>query len=391
MNPRERLLLTIIAVLALIGAALGAGRLYVARSEKLAQDLQYEQNRLKDARKRLAAAEAAEIEWKAVGRQTIAADAMVAKGRFREELIRLATESGFSVPPTQIDLIGAVSQGRNGLTTVVYQVKAEGTTSRVVDLLSALYRQPYLVRCRSIELKPVVDKGRPAEASPAAVRRLALSLSVETPILPSDRRVPKIDAMDSLAGPAGLVNRLNGRSVSEYRVISDDLFGPPLRIVQGPDGSGSTGGGPRTEDPKRNKKPIDPDPPDAHLLLARVLSSPRIQQVVLADPANTNAADRRVEVGDEMYEGTLIFIHRTGAVSESKKDGKRRFHAVGLPLDQAEELSVDRHPEVVDSLRKLESRMASGSGEPVWRPVSADEVSSQPEPFVPAGIDEKGV
>jgi len=82
--------------------------------------------------------------------------------------------------------------------------------------------------------------------------------------------------------------------------------------------------------------------------------------VVLQDPRNPNAEDKRVEVGDTLYGGVLIFIHRDGAVSEKQeKDGmKRTFNLIGQPLKQGQVLSQTEHPAVYDALAKLEERLA---------------------------------
>ncbi|NLE58330.1 MAG: hypothetical protein GX616_08215, partial [Planctomycetes bacterium] len=99
MNSRERLLVVIVAAIAVVGAAFGARRLYVDRAANLAANRKCEQDKLKEARRKFDEAKANELEWKAIGRQTLSTDVMVAKGRFRVELTRVASESGFAVPP----------------------------------------------------------------------------------------------------------------------------------------------------------------------------------------------------------------------------------------------------------------------------------------------------
>jgi hypothetical protein len=82
--------------------------------------------------------------------------------------------------------------------------------------------------------------------------------------------------------------------------------------------------------------------------------------VVLEHPTDKGTPDKRVEVGDSLYGGVLIFIYKTGAVSEREdKDGKKRlFHPRGLPLNQGQVLSMTEHPDVYDALTKLEERLA---------------------------------
>lgn len=103
---------------------------------------------------------------------------------------------------------------------------------------------------------------------------------------------------------------------------------------------------------------VKPPPADANMVLSRVLSSPRGQQAVLTNPAQQNnplAPETRVEVGEQMFGGTLIFIHPKGAVTES--DGVRRFHPIGAALSANQPLSELDHPEVFQDMVKLEARL----------------------------------
>ncbi len=106
----------------------------------------------------------------------------------------------------------------------------------------------------------------------------------------------------------------------------------------------------------------EPPPPDADLQLVSVLSSPRGQQVVLRNPTNPNAPDVRVEVGDVLYGGTLVFVHPRGAVSE--KRGTRRFHPVGETLKTGRVLTANDDPVIYDALMKLQARLAGISEQP---------------------------
>jgi hypothetical protein len=111
--------------------------------------------------------------------------------------------------------------------------------------------------------------------------------------------------------------------------------------------------------------PPPPPPADSALILARILSSPRGQQVVLADPAqqqNPAAADKRVFVGESLYGGTLVYIHQKGAVSEL--NGALRFHALGEALQQAQPLTQEVQPEVFHEVKKLEAHAAGISQRP---------------------------
>ena len=77
---------------------------------------------------------------------------------------------------------------------------------------------------------------------------------------------------------------------------------------------------------------------------------------MLEDPRNKNAPDKRVEVGDSLYGGLLIFVHSTGAVSE--KEGNRLFHPIGQPLKQGQALTATEQPVVYYALAKLQERLA---------------------------------
>jgi len=364
MNSRERLLVVIVAAIAVVGAAFGARRLYVDRAANLAANRKCEQDKLKEARRKFDEAKANELEWKAIGRQTLSTDVMVAKGRFRVELTRVASESGFAVPPTEVRLSSTLPQGKNGLLFLVYQVKGEGTIDQIVGFLHSLYRQPYLVRCKNISLKPVMNKPSSPTAAPTPTGRLTFSISVETPILPSDKRVPKLETAELALDKRVPVERPSFSSVAEYQAISGDLFRPYelVRVVEAGGGSGQSGNEQTGSTTGVTKDP--PKPPDSRLVLTRVLSSPRVQQVVLEDPVNKVVPDKRVEVGEALYNGTLIFVHLTGAVSESATDGKRLFHPVGVTLEQAQELSAARNPDVFEALRDLENGVAAGVDAP---------------------------
>jgi hypothetical protein len=77
----------------------------------------------------------------------------------------------------------------------------------------------------------------------------------------------------------------------------------------------------------------------------------------LADPAQQNnpaAQDRRVEVGEQMFQGTLILVHPKGAVTDMS--GARFFHPIGSPGSAKQPLTEKDQPEVYTDLMKLEER-----------------------------------
>lgn len=114
--------------------------------------------------------------------------------------------------------------------------------------------------------------------------------------------------------------------------------------------------------PPEPVKPVDVPPPDGRLVLSRIVSSPRGQQIVLQEPGNPNADDQRKEVGDEVFGGILVYVHPKGAVSE--KDGAWRFHAISQPLQSCVPLTLETMPEVFDALQKLQGRAEGISERP---------------------------
>ncbi|GMV97499.1 MAG: hypothetical protein AMXMBFR83_18570 [Phycisphaerae bacterium] len=104
--------------------------------------------------------------------------------------------------------------------------------------------------------------------------------------------------------------------------------------------------------------PPPPAPPaDAEFYVGRVLSSPLAQQVVLEDrrtsaPPNL-PVDKRVELGEPLYDGTLVYVHPKGPVSE--KDGALRLHPIGEQVRNLVVLSADdkRYPDVYHEVMKL--------------------------------------
>lgn len=112
-------------------------------------------------------------------------------------------------------------------------------------------------------------------------------------------------------------------------------------------------------------KPVEPDkppPPDGHLVIGRILSSPFGQQIVLEDPRNKSDDDQRKEVGEEVYGGTLVFVDLKGAVTEDEQG--RWFHPKGEALQSRQPLTEMDQPEIFHAIRKLEERSAGISRGP---------------------------
>jgi hypothetical protein len=356
MKPREKLLVAMVGLGLVILTGFGASRFYSQKTQGLAIQKKYELDKLKHAKEELEAAKAREKEWRDVGKQTLSVDLTEAKGLFRTELVKLAAQCDMPIPGTQIEMGIPRPLSRSGITILGANIKAEGSVDRLVRLMFELHRQPFLIRYKNLELKPVMNKPSSPGAPVTPTGRIALSVYVETPILPADTRVPKLEVARLAPGQRVPVGRPLLASVEGYRGIREELFEPHVEPPTNQAGSGKSSGE-SAEVGTEEGGSVPPERVDAGLVLARVLSSPRSQQAVLVDPENPNALDRRVEVGSSLYEGTLIFVHPTGAVVE--KDGERTFHVIGQPLRQGRVLDAAQQPEVSDALERLEKRLAT--------------------------------
>jgi hypothetical protein len=65
--------------------------------------------------------------------------------------------------------------------------------------------------------------------------------------------------------------------------------------------------------------------------------------------------DVRVEVGERLNLGTLVYVHPSGAVTE-EPDGKRRFHPIGSVVKAGTVISEESNPLMYHELAKLEHR-----------------------------------
>ncbi|MBP7934780.1 MAG: hypothetical protein KA354_09055 [Phycisphaerae bacterium] len=123
-------------------------------------------------------------------------------------------------------------------------------------------------------------------------------------------------------------------------------------------------GSPATQPVVVQQPPVPTAPPkDAQMVLGRVLSSPRGQLVVLENPrpqpnAPKVGEDQYKEVGEEVYGGTLVYVHPKGAVTESA-DGRRHFHELGKALKDCQDLTEDTQPLIYHEVMKL-AEQASG-------------------------------
>lgn len=118
---------------------------------------------------------------------------------------------------------------------------------------------------------------------------------------------------------------------------------------------------PTTPTPPPTPVVVQP-PEDANLVLARIVSWDGSQQVVLENPSNKAADDKRVEIGETLHGGTLVFVHPKGAVSQ--KDDKLWYHPVTKALRECVPLTEEAQPELHYEVMKLEQRAAGISQRP---------------------------
>jgi hypothetical protein len=118
------------------------------------------------------------------------------------------------------------------------------------------------------------------------------------------------------------------------------------------------------EGPKDSGPPPPIPPADADFVVGRLLSSPLTQQVVLEDRRNPAApAEKRVEIGQPLYDGTLVYIHPKGAVSEKTQENGSillRIHPIGEPVRNLQTIVENdaRFPDVYYKVMKLKSKVA---------------------------------
>jgi hypothetical protein len=87
------------------------------------------------------------------------------------------------------------------------------------------------------------------------------------------------------------------------------------------------------EDGVKPPPPPPPPPADAEFTVARILSSPMGQYVILEDRRGNrpNPPEKKVELGEPLFDGKLVYLHPRGAVSVKGegKDREWRIHPMG--------------------------------------------------------------
>ncbi len=361
MNPQEKKLMIVVVVL---GAMLGLWQGYRAYQSKLAKldaAIATQKNNLKKVERERQEADEGEKEWKAVGRQTLSLDPNEATTRLRDELNELAAKSGLSGATVRI--MPVRGYGKTGVRVLESKVEAEGSLSEIRTFLFDIHRQPYLVRCRELSLG-LLDAGSVSSSrsrgrsgsrqEQATVENMKLQVTLETLILPINRRVPKSEIVTAelqkeKRQPVERLMLANGGDYSKS--IRPELF-EPYREPPPPEPKPTPKPKPDSQ-PQPKPTPQPPPPPaDQNMVVGRILIWPGNEQVVLENPGK-GQEDKRVEIGDQMYGGTLIYIHPKGAVTE-QKDGRWLFHPVSSPLKENFELTADSQPEVYHKLTKLQ-------------------------------------
>jgi hypothetical protein len=347
MNKRDRLLLlgfgALVALIVVFQGykkyqnALADQRTEIRRQEGRLASVQLEQRQAKEGQDK----------WVKLGAQTFAMDENQARGRFRDELHELVRVAGLTHP--DVTLNSSMAWLKNGIRILPCTVQADGSLANMVRFFFELHREPYVARCKSLSIQQVADKKRPGV--------LKLTATIETLILPANKKVPTITPVELEKGKRKPIERSLFAKLTDYEVITlHNMMEPYTAPAPVAVAVSQPAQGPVVHAPPPPPPP-PPPPADANKILARVLSSPRGQQAILQDAgagASPTAQDTRVVVGETLYGGTLVFVHPRGVVSE--KDGALRFHAVGSALQANQPLTEKDQPDVYYELKKLQAR-----------------------------------
>ena len=454
MNQREKVLVALfsVAIVAFGGKSLIGW--YRGQQRDLAKD----HTRLIDRRDRLEAELRAianrQHHWQTIGGQTLSVDEKEARRLWRDRLVDLA--HGAKLTEAKPDLGMRRKLGKKGLLLINSTVNAKGSLEQIKQFLFDLHREPYIVRCKSLTLTPIMTKpprtggrsAKPGANVPQATGQFTMAVKLETLLLPMDKDAPPFKTVDMTRAGKETPKRAQMPMLAElgdYDAIKRDLFERFVRIEPPTKASATSpgnGGKVQLPDPKnftirwrtgqrakthvlhfgpsaKDLEKVDelpttswkvtgyelaidktfywrvdeigeggtttgdvwsftlvekapPGPPDItkpppaqpifpNLTVRGVLSSARVQQVVLANPGNANEADKRLTISEKLNLGRVIYIDPTGAVTE-EADGTRRFHAVGTRVKDGQVLSQADFPRVFHELAKLEKDLAGTRG-----------------------------
>ena len=346
MNKREKTLLLVIGVAAGLMLTIKGFQKYKNVLAEQQTEIRRQEGRLASVQLDQKEALLGREKWTKLGAQTLAMDENKARGPFRDEVFELIKAVGLNHP--DVAMGSSVGWLKNGLRVLPCTVQAEGSLDNMVNFLYELYRAPFVARCKTLSIQQVGDKKKPGV--------LKLTATVETLILPPNKKVPSITPVELEKGKRQSVERSKFAKLADYGVITSHKLMEPFTAP--PTASRPAQQAVASNTPPPPAQPVPPPPPaDANKVLARVISSPRGQQAVLQDPGagtNANAQDTRVEVGEKLYGGTLVFVHPRGVVSE--RDGALRFHPIGSALQANQPLTEKDQPDVYYELKKLQAR-----------------------------------
>ncbi len=361
MNKRERMMMILLGA----GLALVGGRAVVGLYRAALVDYGKQVDRLNQNLNKLtlekAQAEHAKQRWVAeIGPQTLSTEVNEAMTRLRDELYQLTDQA--RLREVRVDLGRPAPWGRNGVRVLNGTVSAQGKLEDLVRFMFELHRQPFAVRIKNLTVAQVRKGAELARASAADKGLLKMSARLETLILPPNQMVQPSWIQVAALSPENRqpVPRTMLASVADYKPMLDKKMFQPYEPPPPPPPPPRDPAPPtpptQAERPPEPPPPPPPPPRDAQMIVGRLLSSPRGQIVVLEDPRQRGGVEEHREIGEEMYGGMLIFVHPQGAVTE--KDGERRFHPIGEPLQNCQPLTEREQPLVFNDLLKLESRMA---------------------------------
>ncbi len=401
-------------------------------------------------------------QWREFGSQTLSMDPNQVQTRLRNEMNRLANESGLKDTRGSIHRniaeLGKARGPKDFVRVLSGSLDADGQVAEIVRFLYRLHGRPYLVRLKSLTLM------RPSTKAEKGV--LHLQATLETPILPATKLVRQVIPSEPEVPEADEKPRTILTAFDGYHkpIVKRKIFQPYENVVvkaQNPNPANGSAlqpeqatvdlrwattpgevigykvyfneGGPNFKEkepagdlsksqnslrreglkvatyywrvdvvhedwegeemttkgevwnfrvpPKPITPVVGPPPPvrpvDAEFTVARILSSPVSQYVVLEDRRNPNAPnppERKVEIGQNLFDGKLIYLHPRGVVSEKAEPGKEpewRFHPIGEQVERGMKRPDEfkkQHGDVYYELVKLKDQLTGITDRPAGGP-----------------------
>lgn len=244
MNKREKtLVILLMGVLLVFGLKQGRST-YSGIKSDLQGEISDIRKKKKDLEKEKQLVRAAEDLWREIGAQTLATDPVRAKNLLREQLLKLASDTGLgnALP----DLRNDEKEGKYGLRRIGARITAETDLATVRKFMYAMHRQPYVMRCKSLKLTPITERQTGADRNDPMAKvqmptgRFRMEVTLETLILPVEPYLPTISTA-KLNDPDAPVpeGRLRPTlaAVAEYTSITQSMFerfipvDPPTKAV----------------------------------------------------------------------------------------------------------------------------------------------------------------